>query len=52
MVKQDKSYTAGKSAIFHATQKKKRDVFIFGIMKIKSDFSNREGEEKNAYESN
>jgi hypothetical protein len=52
LVKEDKRYAAGQSTVFHSAQKKKRGIFIFGIMKIISDFSNREGEEKNAYKSN
>ena len=52
LVKEDKRYSTGQPAVFHSAQKKKRSNFIFMTMKIKSDFSNREGEEKSTSKSN
>ena len=51
-IKENKRYAAGHPAVFQSAHKKKRINFIFIAVKIKADFSNREGEEKSAGKSN
>jgi hypothetical protein len=45
-IKKYKCYAAGQPAVFHSAHKKKRSNFTFIDVKIKADFSNREGGKK------